>query len=56
MYWKIICIFNNILQKLSSQKFFLWKSENDHKKDYNLESIIVGSSDYDHIVIYILDN
>ncbi len=32
---KIICIFNNILQKISSQKSFLWKSENDHKKDYN---------------------
>jgi hypothetical protein len=32
---KIICIFSNILQKISSQKSFLRKSENDHKKDYN---------------------
>jgi hypothetical protein len=32
---KIICIFSNILQKISSQKFFPWKFENDHKKDYN---------------------
>jgi hypothetical protein len=30
---KIICIFNNILQKNSSQKSFLWEIENDHKKD-----------------------
>jgi len=35
MYWKIVCFFNNILQKISSQKSFLWKSENDHKKEYN---------------------
>ncbi len=32
---KIIFIFNNILQNISSQKSFLWESENDHKKDYN---------------------
>jgi hypothetical protein len=32
---KFICIFNNILQKISSQKSFLWKIENEHKKDYN---------------------
>jgi hypothetical protein len=30
---KIICMFYNILQKISSQKSFLWESENDHKKD-----------------------
>ncbi len=29
----IICIFTNILQKNSSQKSFLWETENDHKKD-----------------------
>jgi hypothetical protein len=29
---KVICIFNNILQKISSQKSFLWENENDHKK------------------------
>jgi hypothetical protein len=31
----IICIFSNILQKISFQKSFLWKSENDHKKCRN---------------------
>jgi hypothetical protein len=31
---EIICIFNNILQKVSSKKSFLWESENDQKKDY----------------------
>ncbi len=35
VYWKIICIFSNILQKISSQKSFIWEIENDHKKDYN---------------------
>jgi hypothetical protein len=46
---KMWCIFSNILLKISSQKFFLWKSENDHKKDYTLESfIIIGSFDYYH--------
>jgi hypothetical protein len=32
MYWRN---YNNILQKVSSKKFFLWESENDQKKDYN---------------------
>jgi GH15 family glucan-1,4-alpha-glucosidase len=32
---KIICIFINILQKISSQKSFLYENENDHKKDYS---------------------
>jgi hypothetical protein len=45
---KIICIFNNILQKISSQKSFIWKNKNDHKKNKVLEScVIVGSFDYD---------
>jgi hypothetical protein len=35
MYWENICMFSNILQKISSQKSFLWKFENDHKKDCN---------------------
>jgi hypothetical protein len=32
---KIICILSNILLKISSQKSFLWESENDHEKDYS---------------------
>jgi hypothetical protein len=45
---KIICIFNNILQKISSQKSFIWESENDHKKTIVVESfVIVGSFDCD---------
>jgi hypothetical protein len=40
--------FNKILQKISSQKSFLWKSENEHKRNTILESfIIVHSFDCD---------
>jgi hypothetical protein len=46
---KIICIFNNTLQKISSQNSFLWESENDHKKDCSPESFVtIGSFDCDH--------
>jgi hypothetical protein len=33
---KIVCIFSNILQNISSKISFLWKNKNDQKKkDYN---------------------
>jgi hypothetical protein len=31
---EIIYIFNNILQKVSSTKSFIWDSENDQKNNY----------------------
>jgi hypothetical protein len=46
---KIICISNNILQKIWSQKSFLWESEMTTKRTTILESfVIVGSFDCDH--------
>jgi hypothetical protein len=45
---KIIHIFCNILQKISSQKSFLWESENDHKKTTIFKSITIVSFDCDH--------
>jgi hypothetical protein len=50
-----IYIYNNILQKISSQKSFMWESENNHKKITILESFVtVGSFDYDHILMNML--
>jgi hypothetical protein len=47
---KIISIFNNILQKNSSQKSFVWESENDHKNIIIFESFVtIGSIDCDCI-------
>ncbi len=48
---EIICIFYNILQKVSSKKSSLWENENDPKKrNAVLKSfVLVGSFDCDHI-------
>ncbi len=49
-YWKNICIFNNILQKVSSKKSFYKKMKMTKKRTTIFESfVIVGSFDYDHI-------
>jgi hypothetical protein len=53
---KIICIFNNILQKISSKNPFFEKVKMTTKKTLVLESIvIVGSFDCGHTIWLVLN-
>jgi hypothetical protein len=48
MYWNIINMFSNILQKISFKNSLLWKSQNDHKRIAILRAfVIVDLFDYD---------
>jgi len=55
MYWgNYIYIFSDIWEKISSKKTFLWKNENDQKKDCSPWVLcqIASSFDCDHTHIH----